>query len=447
MENPKKGSFLTSLKQGWDRCGARVLKFLYQNNYALVMIVVTAVAMMAKFAMSPFPTKDVTGYIFKWMQQIREVGLRRFYTVDADYSPLYLFAVGVLSLFPTGAEITVGPHTYFANWMTLLKGFYFCTDILNAAAVYLIIRYLTDSRHKASIGYIAVLMLPVQFINSAIWGNSDCIYVCFLLYSLYFALRGKSCPAFIMFGFALANKLQAFFLAPFLVYLILQRRLRLTAAVYVPLSVLASFLPAYICGAGFTEPFLFYQKQMQGYTKLTLGCANFWQLYAFREYGQMIINRGATLFALFMIGGFFAILWISRIQPLGDSLLNAAAFLIGITVFFLPHMHERYFYLLDVLVVVYAIVKGRRWFLIPMMQLSSGIAYYHYISGNYFIQPWGEDSVHIAAVLVVAVLSVLFYDLLKAPRRTQEEVIAELDRTIRASGDRSRKDTNKKTQK
>ncbi len=447
MENPKKGSFLTSLKQGWDRCGAVILKSLYQNNYAVVMIVVTAVAMMVKFAVAMYPTKDVTGYIFKWMQQIREAGLKQFYTIDADYSPLYLFAVGVLSLFPKGAEITIGPHTYFTNWMLLLKGFYFCVDILNAAAIYLIIRHLTDSRHKATVGYIATLMLPVQFINSAVWGNSDCIYVCFLLYSLYFALRGKSSGAFILFGFALANKLQAFFLAPFLVYLILQRRLRLTAVLYVPLAVLASFLPAYICGAGFAEPFLFYQKQMQGYTKLTLGCANFWQLFAFREYGTGIINSGATLFALLMIGGFFAILWLRSIQPLGESLLNAAAFLIGITVFFLPHMHERYFYLLDVLVVVYAIVKGRRWFLIPMMQLSSGIAYYHYISGNYFIQPWGEDSVHIAAVLVVAVLSVLFYDLLKAPRRTQEEVIAELDRTIRTAGDRSRKDTNKKTQK
>ncbi|MBQ4383150.1 MAG: hypothetical protein II795_01590 [Firmicutes bacterium] len=432
MKKRKSENFLTGLKKSYNKCGARVLHFLYQNNLLLVMFAVTFVAVVAKFLVAPYPTKDVTGYIFKWMREIREVGLGQFYTIDADYSPLYLFMVGLLSRFPMGTEITLGSHTYPQNWMLLLKGCYFTVDILNATAVFLIIRHLTKSRQKAAIGYIAALMLPVQFINSAIWGNSDCIYVCFLLYSLYFALRGKSCQAFLLFGFALANKLQAVFLAPFLVYLILQRKIRLTAVIYVPIAVLASFLPAYLCGAGFAEPFLFYQRQMQGYSKLTLGCANFWQLFAFRDYATGIISHGATIFALLMIGGFFAILWLRNLQPTGENLLNTAVFLIGVTVFFLPHMHERYFYLLDVLVMVYAITTGKRYFLIPMMQLSSGIAYYHYISGNYFIQPWGEDSVHIAAVLVVAVLSVLFYDLLKAPRRTQEDVLAELDRVIKS---------------
>ncbi len=432
MKNQKKKSFAASFRREYDRCSAVVLRFLHKNSNVLLILIVTAFAVMARFLVSPYPTKDVTGYIFKWMREIREVGLGQFYTIDADYSPLYLFMVGLLSRFPMGTEITLGSHTYPQNWMLLLKGCYFTVDILNAAAVFLIIRHLTKSRQKAAIGYIAALMLPVQFINSAIWGNSDCIYVCFLLYSLYFALRGKSCPAFLLFGFALANKLQAVFLAPFLVYLILQRKIRLTAVIYVPIAVLASFLPAYICGAGFTEPFLFYQRQMQGYSKLTLGCANFWQLFAFRDYATGIISHGATIFALLMIGGFFAILWLRNLQPTGENLLNTAVFLIGVTIFFLPHMHERYFYLLDVLVMVYAITTGRRYLLIPMMQLSSGIAYYHYISGNYFIQPWGEDSVHIAAVLVVAVLSVLFYDLLKAPRRTQEDVLAELDRVIKS---------------
>ena len=432
MKNQKKKSFAASFRREYDRCSAVVLRFLHKNSNVLLILIVTAFAVMARFLVAPYPTKDVTGYIFKWMREIREVGLGQFYTIDADYSPLYLFMVGILSRFPMGTEITLGSHTYPQNWMLLLKGCYFTVDILNAAAVFLIIRHLTKSRQKAAVGYIAALMLPVQFINSAIWGNSDCIYVCFLLYSLYFALRGKSCPAFVMFGFALANKLQAFFLAPFLVYLILQRKIRLTAVIYVPIAVLASFLPAYICGAGFTEPFLFYQRQMQGYSKLTLGCANFWQLFAFRDYATGIISHGATIFALLMIGGFFAILWLRNLQPTGENLLNTAVFLIGVTVFFLPHMHERYFYLLDVLVMVYAITTGKRYFLIPMMQLSSGIAYYHYISGNYFIQPWGEDSVHIAAVLVVAVLSVLFYDLLRAPRRTQEDVLAELDRVIKS---------------
>ena len=93
--------------------------------------------------------------------------------------------------------------------------------------------------------------------------------------ALYFALKNKGGFSMFFFGLALANKLQALFIAPFLVYLLLNRKIKLYKTVYAPLAVIASFIPAYVCGAGFFEPFAFYSRQLNGYSKLTLGCPNF----------------------------------------------------------------------------------------------------------------------------------------------------------------------------
>ena len=51
------------------------------------------------------------------------------------------------------------------------------------------------------------------------------------------------------------------------------------------------------------------------------------------------------------------------------------------------------------------------------MQVSSLIAYYHYLSGKYFIEALGEDSVHICTFINLAVLIIIFIDLLKLPKQ------------------------------
>ncbi len=428
MEKTPKNSNnkIKDLVETFDRLGVSVLTFLYKNAAVIVMLVATFLALYAKFKVAAYPTNDVVGYVFKWMDEINKVGISNFYTIDSDYSPLYLFFISLLSLIPKGTQLTISGYVFNENWMMALKGCYFVIDIINALAIYLIIHHVSGSKNKASIGYIIMITLPVQFINSAIWGNADCIYVCFLLYSLYFALRKQGALAFLMFGFALANKMQALFLAPFLVYLLLRREVKFSAILCIPLAILISFLPAYFCGASFIEPFAFYGKQFSGYSKLTLGCPNFWQLFAFRDSSVDVINRGSTYIGLLLIGVIFAIVWLRMIRNSDENLLNIAIFLIGITVFFLPHMHERYFYLVDVLIVAYTIIKDKRYYLILLMQLASGIAYYHYISGRYFIHVWGEDSVHIAAFMIIIVLGFLFYDLLHAERHTLNEVLTEI---------------------
>ena len=112
-----------------------------------------------------------------------------------------------------------------------------------------------------------------------------------------------------------------------------------------------------------------------------------------------------------------------------ENIITVSVFLIGICPFFLPHMHERYFYAVDVLVLVYALINKRRYFLIPLMQVSSGIAYYHYLTGfkKYFIDILGEDSVSFAAWINLFVLMVIFYDIMKLDHVDYHDSIDEIE--------------------
>ena len=58
--------------------------------------------------------------------------------------------------------------------------------------------------------------------NAFAWGQSDCIFTSFLALFVLCAIRRAPVAAASMFGVALAFKLQATFLLPLLLYLILR---------------------------------------------------------------------------------------------------------------------------------------------------------------------------------------------------------------------------------
>jgi Gpi18-like mannosyltransferase len=69
---------------------------------------------------------------------------------------------------------------------------------------------------------LAVLFTPTVILNSSFWGQADAIHTTFLLACLYFLVTRREIPAFIAFGVAVAFKLQAIFLAPLLLILLLK---------------------------------------------------------------------------------------------------------------------------------------------------------------------------------------------------------------------------------
>ena len=406
---------LNKIKSAYLKAGNYCLYFLHEYFLQITAVIITVLSLGVRFAIALHPTRDVVAYVFEWMKDIQEVGFSNFYKVQSDYSPLFLFIVGIFTLLPAGKEITVGNLTFNQNWMYYVKGTYFLAEIGIAVGIFLLIRAITNDSKRAWLGYIVYLCLPVQLFNSAVWGNADTLYFICFVYALYFVVKGKSGLAFFITGVCFGIKLQAVFLLPFLAYATLSGKLKLYKIFAFPLGVLATFIPAYACGAGLFEPFNFWLEQMGGYSLLTLGCANIWHLINIKSGSMEQFLKGATLFGLLLIGLFTAIVFARKVKLTSENTLLVAVFLIAIVPMFLPHMHERYFYALDVLVAVYCIVTKKQYYLIVLMQLSSGIAYHNYLSGRHFILAFGEDSVHIASWINIFVLCTLFYNILKLP--------------------------------
>ena len=428
---------LNKFVKGYKLCGLHFIKFVKKYYLIIAMALVTIVAMIARYMFVMYPTNDMVGYILNgWMPEIDELGFTNFYKVDSDYSPLYLFLLAILCLLPKGKQVTITDngwnYTFFDNRMVYVKTIYFLCTIALAFAIYLLVKELTKSKNKAVVGYIVGLALPTVFVNSAIWGNADVIYATFLVFSLYFAIKGDSIWAFVFFGLSFANKAQAIFLLPFLVYLLMSRKLKLWTIVLVPVTYFLTFLPAFIFGASIKEPFIYLGKQFGGQTDITYGCANVWKFLELDN--SEIVRNNAMWASILVIGAMLAVVYLRNINlSKKDNMFKVAFLLIMTTIFFLPRLHERYFYVIDVLVIVYALIDKRRFWFVPLMQISSGIAYFHYLTGKYFINIIGENSVTIAACINLLILCVAVYDVFKLDNKPLEEDVVELEKEIAES--------------
>lgn len=388
--------------------------FIDGHALLLLSVILTILSVTARELAALTPTNDVVGYVFKWLDEIQQVGFTNFYKVDSDYSPLYLFFLALFSLLPAGKEVSIAGFTFFANRMYYLKSMFFLCDIGIAIGLALLVFEVTKDKTCAFISYMVATCLPVQFFNSAVWGNCDSMYFLCFVYILYALLKHNDFVAYLLVGVAFGLKLQSVFILPLLVFLSFSGRIKFYPVFMTVVGFALTLVPALLCGASLPECVSYIGKELGGYSKLTLGCANLWQLIDVNASALDVFNQAAPIIGLMLIGLFMAIVYIRKID-LSDNgnLLCVATFLIAIVPFFLPHMHERYFYALDCLVVVYAFIRKKHYHLIALMQISSGIAYFHYLAGYYFIESWGEGSVHIAAFINIYVLYTIFMELLK----------------------------------
>ena len=391
---------------------------LFKYLWVLIILVVLAVGLVARYAVVRYSTNDISGIVFNWMDQIRGLGFKNMWQVKADYSPLYIFMIALFTLLPDGPKVTEYGQAYYLYDMYYLKTVQFVFDILLAFGIFFVIHRITKNKWLSTIGFAISFLLPVQAVNSGMWGQCDGFYTCMFVWAIYLIMARKSWAGNILVGLALAVKLQAVFILPLLVYLWVKRKTHIWDLLFMAIGFFVTFIPYWILGSGFLTPFKFISAQVGGYSNLTLGAGSIWHLFEYRHYPSNVplLSRFALFIGLGLIGIFFIIIFARRIKLNNEAIITVGTFLIGIVPFFLPHMHERYFYALDVLVVAYCLVRKKHYYLIPLMQVSSGIAYYHYLSGKYFIEALGEDSVHLCTFINLAVLIVLFIDIMKLER-------------------------------
>ncbi len=183
--------------------------------------------------------------------------------------------------------------------------------------------------------FFGALLAPTCFLNSAYWGQCDSIYAAFCLWGLYYGLKKRPILSMVMLAFALGFKLQAIFILPITAFLLVKRLVSLRHLPAFPIAFFVLMLPV-----------------------LLAGIVTLLLLYAF----------------------------LPRCRNMSDGSMIAAALIFTLAIpWLLPRMHERYFYLAEMLSVVYAARYPRR-LAVPCILLGGGfLSYCLYLFGGMHI--------------------------------------------------------------
>jgi Gpi18-like mannosyltransferase len=316
----------------------------------------------------------------------------------ANYPPLYLCLISLSTFLPL-------PKLYAIK--TLSVG----CDYLGAWYVWRLVGLLR-SKMPPDVGTVAqrvsfadvqlgavatFLFLPTVAMNGAVWGQCDIMYTTGFLASLLYLLEGRPLAALVAFGFSFALKPQAIFWCPVLAGLFLSGRLP-WKWLWVPVAVYAGCgVPSMLAGRPVPEV-LGHWALVKNLPGLTLHAPN-WYQWVGDAHDDLPRAAGVALAVL--AGGFVA--WRIAKGPtsgLGERqwLVSMALLSVLVVPFFLPGMHERYFFPADVLAVVYAFSAPGGWVVALLMQFASGFAYCPFLFGR---EPVPEMLLPLAVVLAI----------------------------------------------
>ena len=343
----------------------KVISFLEEKSAALFVIVSTVLALVVRWSGRDVLSPDYLICLDKWYQIILFNGLEALRYGVGDYGVLYEFMVWILT------KIPVYPPYAFKAVSVIF-------DYSLAVGCGMLLCDLKDGKFswKAfSIVYSAVLFFPPVFLNSAFWAQSDSIYVSFIVWALLLLRKKHFNWAFFFLGISLSFKLQMVFILPFIVYLYVRKKeFSILHFLWLPVTLFASTIPALIVGRLWYAFISIYTNQVNEYGSMSGNIPNFW-CFMGGNYANM---SGPAVIMTMMILGLGLMLIIRYRTDLSDGrmFLILAAWSVLTAVEFLPNMHDRYFYLADILMLLLTVMDPRKFLKFFAVQAVSSIPLY-----------------------------------------------------------------------
>lgn len=369
-------------------------RFTLRTADLILLLTITTFAFLARFGLFSYISGDYQHFLADWFDALKDAGGLAGVGLDiANYTPPYLYILALLTYLPVNSLFSI----------KLVSCIF---DFLLAAYSMKTVFHLTGSRTRSMLAYTLLLLCPTVVLNGSAWAQCDSIFTFFLLLSFYSALKSKPLKTCIFFGISFAFKLQAIFFAPLLLFLWIQKRIKITHLLTIPAVYIASIIPAWIGGRRFFDLLTIYLNQAGQYKNLSKNAPSLWSLLAKSQ------DSGLSLFAVMLTGTavllLLYLLWDKCRMPSDETLLTAALALLLVIPFLLPHMHERYFFPADIFAILYAMRKPRR-FLVPLLVITSSLC-------SYLPFLYGESPVKLTtlSLLMGAALILVLYDLVRS---------------------------------
>lgn len=312
-------------------------------------------------------TDDWLMYWDPWISDLKEMGFSYLATDRYDYTPTFVYILWAISRLPI-------------NPMTAYKGLHCVLDFVAAGILGKMIWKVTGSKRKGILSYGLFLIVPTIWANSALWAQCDIIFMTFLLLCFYYLFEDRPCKAMFFYGMAFVFKLQSLFIFPFLVILWVNKKVDLKHFLWIPALYFLSIVPAWIAGRPLMDLINIYMAQgAQDVWSLSIKWPNIYQIIG----NQFFLLEYASAGTWLILGILMVILYAmaqKRYRITNEFIVQIALFFAILTPWFLPHMHERYGCVADILAIIYAMMNTKKFYF-PLVQiLVSFNSYMAYLS-------------------------------------------------------------------
>ena len=347
------------------------LKQIVNNKKILRILFLTAIlllAIVARYFAYNYKSDDYEAFLKPWYDKIIELGkIKSLKYKIGDYNVPYMFILAIFSYIPISPLILI---------KTLSVIFDVILAIYSSKLVYEFIKSNKNAILISDICFGVILFLPTVFMNSAVWAQCDSIYVTFVIMSLYYLKKDKVLTSFILLGIAFAFKLQFIFILPIYILLYFKRNdISILHFIIIPIVNVLMCLPAIIMGRGIKDCLLIYFSQTGTYKSLTLNYPNLYSLF-----GEVFQNQSKVLVLLTIaIIGMISFYLVYRKVKINDNVIKIGLMLALITVYFLPRMHERYGFLVEILSIIYVFIYKKDFSLPVILQLSALSGYFMFL--------------------------------------------------------------------
>jgi len=315
---------------------------------------------------------DFSYFLLPWIERYREMTfLEGLGTSVGNYNPPYMYILNIIARFDFSELISV-------KIVSVLF------DFLVAFFVMKIVSLRTENMNIRLLAFVLALAIPTVIINSSMWAQCDAIYSTFAIGSLYFGLAKRSKLAYIFMGLAFSFKMQAMFLFPMLIVFIFMKRIKFRDCYLFFAVYLATLLPAVIAGMPVDAVLSTYINQAGTYSELSMNIANVWQFAGNVPYENFLVI-GLCIAGLAVLGLLY-FTWVNRARLVDYVDFVRLAYLFAVIMpFLLPKMHDRYYFLADVLSVLVFMFDKRRWYVPVVSIFCSYLGYAWFMMGRFEI--------------------------------------------------------------
>jgi Gpi18-like mannosyltransferase len=199
-------------------------------------------------------------------------------------------------------------------------------------------------------------------------------------------MQGRGALAMMAFALALSIKFQSMFLAPALCALWLRGSIRFWNLLLVPVVYALVMFPAWLEGRPAWDLATVYMTQSVTYHSLSKNAPNLYLWVPDRYYDPVVIT-GVVLMSVI---GIYYVWYVVRSRRRLDPpvILQLCLLSLLMTPFFLPKMHERFFFVADVTAIAYAFYFPRQYLVAIMISFASFFAYQPFLF-HYTLVPLG----------------------------------------------------------